>query len=215
MNDELLHPVAHQIEAYVEGSLDDADRAVLESHLNSCARCTTELEEWRAIFAALSSLPHVEPLPGFADRVMAGVRISVPWPARVAALLRRLIPGTTSGWMLMAALLALPVLATGGALAWLFSHPGLTPGALWFFLRARAADALLSLAGRAGTAVVESEAAVQLVEWTRMLLAQAGTSGLGAMAASFATLIVLSTWILYQNLFRTSTRGKPHATYCI
>lgn len=210
----MLHPTPDRLEAYVDGSLADADRAVLESHIVSCGRCEAEVEEWRALFAALSSLPHVEPTAGFADRVMAGVHVHQPWPARVAALLRRLVPTTTAGWALASAFLALPVLLAGGTTAWLLSRPWLTPQGLWLFARERAVDAVLSLAGRAGVAVLESDAALGVTTWARSLLTEVGARELGAAAALSATLIALSTWILYQNLFRTPTREKSYATYC-
>lgn len=215
MSIDMLHPAPDQLEAYVEGSLGAADRAVLESHLTTCARCASEVEEWRAIFAALSSLPRLEPTPGFADRVMAGVQIRLSWMDRVVALLRKLVPTTTMGWVVVTLLLALPVIATGGATAWLLSRPWITSQGLWLFLRERAVDGVYSLAGRAGLALLESDTAVRVVEWTRTILENTGTREIGAIAAICATLIVVSAWVLYQNLFRTSTRGKPHATYCI
>src|SRR5690606_15160866 len=105
----MLHPTPERLESYVEGALDDAERAVIESHLVTCARCQAEADEWKAVFAALSSLPRFAPSPGFADRVMAGVQVRQPWTVRVMDLLRRLVPSGTTGWLLATALLALPV----------------------------------------------------------------------------------------------------------
>lgn len=215
MTEGMLHPAAEELEAYVDGSLPDAERAVLESHVNSCPRCAAEVDEWRALFAALSSLPHLDPTPGFADRVMAGVQIRRPLSIKVAELLRRLLPTSTTGWVLVTALLALPVLGTAGILARLPAQPWLTPENIWLFIRARAADAVLSLAGRAGMAVLESNTASVLIQWGQGVLSRVGTAELGMAAAGFAVLAALSAWILYQNLFGTSTRGKPHATYPI
>src|SRR5690606_39557442 len=46
-------------------SLSEADRAVLESHLITCSRCQMEVEEWRALFGLLASLPQIEPAADF------------------------------------------------------------------------------------------------------------------------------------------------------
>ncbi len=211
----MLHPTPERLEAFVEGALADSDRVVLESHLVTCARCQVEVDEWKAVFAALASLPRIEPSPGFADRIMAGVRVRRPWLVRVVALLRRLVPTTTTGWMLTTALLALPVLVAGGAVTWLLSRPSITPEGLWLFVRGRVTDGVMSLAGRAGTAVLESSAALWLWESAKALIADVGAAELGAAAALFAMMTALSAWILYDNLFRTSRRENHYVMHCI
>jgi anti-sigma factor RsiW len=212
VRNNMLHPASEEVEAYVAGSMSDADRAVLESHLIGCEQCTTEVEEWRALFTGLAALPYLDPTPGFADRVMAGVRIHQPWPARVAALLRRLAPTTTMGWFLVTAIVSLPVLTMGGALTWLLSRPWLSLDALWIFITFRAEAALFGIAKRAGTLVIESQTTLWVVDGVKQLLTWMGAPGIGAAAAIGAALISLSVWTLYQNLFRHSTRGGSHAT---
>lgn len=211
----MLHPAPERLEAFVEGVLDDADRVVVESHLVTCARCQAEADEWKALFSVLSSLPRIEPSPGFADRVMAGVHVKQPWTVRAMDLLRRLIPSGTTGWLLATALLALPVLAAGGVMAWLLSRPTITPEGLWLFVRDRATDGLLSLAGRAGSAVLESSTTLWIWDSARRLATEVGTAELGAAAAAFAVMTVLASWILYDNLFRTSTRENHYVMHCI
>jgi anti-sigma factor RsiW len=84
-----IHLSAEQIQALLEGDLprDRRERHLLEEHLASCARCSAEVDAWRVLFADLSELaarPLPRPSPGFADRVMSGVRIPEPvsQPAR-------------------------------------------------------------------------------------------------------------------------------------
>jgi anti-sigma factor RsiW len=208
----MLHPASQEVEAYVAGSLADADRAVLESHLIGCPHCAAEVEEWRALFAGLAALPHLDPTPGFMDRVLADVRIHQPWPARVAALLRRLAPTSTMGWFLVTALLSLPVLIMGGALTWLLSRPWLSLEELWIFASFRAEATLLALTRRLAALVIESPTTLWVVDGVKQLLTWIGAPGIGAAAAIGAALITLSVWTLYQNLFRHSTRGGSHAT---
>lgn len=213
MTESLLHPTSELLEAYVEGSLQDSERVVLESHLLSCSYCQAEVEEWKALFAGLAALPHFEPGPDFADRVLAGVRLRQPWTVRVAELLRRLVPKTTVGWALVAACVALPFLVFGGVLAWLFTWPSVTPRGLWLYARERLTDAVLSLVGQAGAAVFESEVARGVVQWGRAWVATVDPSAVGAGLALFATLTLVSAWVLYQNLFRTPARERRYVSY--
>lgn len=213
MTESLLHPTSELLEAYVEGSLQDSERVVLESHLLSCSYCQAEVEEWKALFAGLAALPHFEPGPDFADRVLAGVRLRQPWTVRVAELLRRLVPKTTVGWALVAACVALPFLVFGGVMAWLFTWPSITPQGLWLYARERLTDALLSLVGQAGAAVFESEVARSVVQWGRTWVATVDPSTVGAGLALFATLTLVSAWVLYQNLFRTPARERRYVSY--
>lgn len=208
----MLHPTPDRLEAYVEGGLPDADRAVLESHVQDCPRCRADVEEWRGLFAALAELPRFEPSVGFAERVMAGVRVREPLWSRVLAVLGRLVPQSTFGWVLVAALVSLPVLATGGVAAWLLTRPGLSPEALWVFLSARSAEAAAVAWSWLGQSVLDSQAATLLA---RMLagLAEAGTQRVASLASLFAVLMVISSWILYTNLIRPSTRERRYVSY--
>lgn len=205
MSEPLLHPAAERLEAYVEGTLADADRAVLESHLLSCPRCQAEVEECRALFAALASLPLFDPSPGFADRVMAGVQVRVPVADRVAAVLGRLLPRTTRGWALAAAFLAAPILVVAALAGWLFTRPFVTPQALWLFLSDRVVDGVGALLGTVGTALLHGQLALWFSQVVRDVVGGHGAQ-VGAGLALFAVLTVVSIWVLYRNLFRTPTR---------
>ncbi|MFW6079469.1 MAG: anti-sigma factor family protein, partial [Gemmatimonadota bacterium] len=131
MSDSMMHPEPERLEAYVEGSLPEAERAVVDSHVMTCARCQTATEEWRTLFAELARLPRPAPEPGFADRVLADVHIRRPLAARAAERLGWFVPESTRGWAVAAALIALPVLAGVGAVAWLLSRPWLSAEGLW------------------------------------------------------------------------------------
>jgi len=146
---------------------------------------------------------------------MAGVTVRRPLSVRVLELLRRLIPTGTAGWLLVTALLALPVVVTGGLLAWLLSRPGVTPLTLWLFVRDRVSDGIMSLAGRASASLLENSTAQLVWEFFQRVIAGADSARLGVAAAMFAVLTVIALWILYDNLFRTSTREKHHVLHCI
>lgn len=212
VRNEMLHPATEEVEAYVAGSLSAADRATLESHLAGCPECTAEVEEWRALFAGLAALPQIEPSPGFADRVMAQVRVRQPWHVRIVIMLRRFLPSTTGGWLLATAILALPVLTMGGALTWLISRPWLSLGDLWTYLGFRAEEFMTAIVRRVAIMILENQTSLSILEWVHQTMTAIGAPGVGIAALIGAVVMTLSVWTLYQNLFRDSTRGGSHAT---
>ncbi len=212
MSEPPLHPSPDRLEALVEGVLVELEHSAVEAHLVSCARCQAEVEEWRAVFAVLASLPRLAPAPGFADRVLAHVRVKRPWTARIAAVLARLAPRTTTGWALLTACLALPAAAGTALIAWVLTRPGLSAQTLMVFLRERAADLALSFAGDAATTAMETSFAAWIAALIERLVAAAPMQ-LGAVAAVFAALTMASVWVLYRHLFRPSNREVHHASF--
>lgn len=208
------HPAPERLEAYVEDSLAAAERAVVESHLLTCARCQAVAEEWQTLFAELSSLPRPAPSPGFADRVMAGVRVPQPWYTRAAAWLGRLMPATTRGWAIAAAAIAAPVLTVAGAVAWVLSRPWISAQGLWLFVRDRTAEVAVGVTGWLGDLLLENTVALWVGEHGRSVLEGAGLPGIGLGLALLLGLTTLSAWIIYRNVVRTPTRDVHYASYC-
>lgn len=93
------HLSAERLQAFLEGGLPQRDVARTEEHLAGCARCTVELDAWRVLFEDLDDLSSHRPLEGFADRVMAGVRIPEPLPlaARIRSRLAVVVSDAPSG----------------------------------------------------------------------------------------------------------------------
>lgn len=70
---------------HVDGTLTDRERAVVETHLESCARCREEVELARAAVSALRELEDV-PVPlGVTDRVIPDARTEVPRRPSIAS----------------------------------------------------------------------------------------------------------------------------------
>jgi anti-sigma factor RsiW len=230
MSSSAYHPTEDRLEAFVEGSLDRAEHAVMESHLLGCAACQVQVEEWRALFAVLSDLPQLEPTAGFADRVMAGVQVAPlalhrrpawqqAWaalPGHAAAAVAaagRMLPQTTRGWAVATVALAMPVVVCAVLLAWLATSSYLSPGVLWAFATTQAADWLRAAGAAGATALLQTDVAAWLVAQLGTLLRNAGTAGLGVLFAAGGGATMLSTWVLYRYLFRTPTRETHHVTY--
>jgi len=69
-----LHPTPAEIEQWALGLLGAA-RAL---HLAQCPECLAAAERERKLYRELAQLGRFAPEPGFADRVMAQVRIPTP-----------------------------------------------------------------------------------------------------------------------------------------
>ena len=74
MTDTSMHLTTDEIELWAQGLLPAA-RAM---HLADCSLCRTEAERERKVILELVQLPKFAPNAGFADRVMAKVRVATP-----------------------------------------------------------------------------------------------------------------------------------------
>ena len=74
MTDISMHLATDEIELWAQGLLPAA-RAM---HLADCSLCRVEAEREREIILELVQLPKFAPSAGFADRVMAKVRVATP-----------------------------------------------------------------------------------------------------------------------------------------
>jgi len=215
---ELDHLSAESLQGYVEGAIGSAERAVLESHLAACAKCSGELGEWRSLFAVLTDLPQLAPSTGFTDRVLARVRIpeALPvwtrWAAGARQLAHRLTPRSAGAWAVAAAFITLPLLLGGGVVTWLVSKDYITVQSLWAFATHRAETGMQSLGASVLTAMMESSITGWLLAQARSLATSAGARGLGALAVGLGGLTMASLWILYRNLLRTPTREVNHVS---
>ncbi|HUG42118.1 MAG TPA: zf-HC2 domain-containing protein [Longimicrobiales bacterium] len=212
MSETLKHPDQERLQAFVEESLDGADAAVVASHLATCPRCRVEVEELQTLFGMLSSLAYHAPAAGFADRIMAGVRVRRPWFAVVEEWLERLAPKTARGWAFTSAMVALPAVATTALVWWLMTRPGVTVQGLWVISSDFASRALIGARGWAWARFADSTLAGWVTS-TAELVAAAGRGGIGLGVVMFATLMAASIWILYQNLFRTEARRTDYASF--
>ncbi len=211
------HPERATLEALAEGSLPEAERATVASHIEACASCAAEVDGFRQLFAALADLPRMAPSAGFADRVMANVRVApapaaVPDRAPLGERLRALVPGRRLRWTLAAAFAGLPVVTVGSALAWLLAQPNLSVQALWIFATQSIGAAIAGVASWTW----EAFASTRLASWMAALgrgLTAIAPGELGVAAAALAALTVACAWVLYSNLIRTPTRERHHVSY--
>lgn len=86
------HLDGERIQGFLDRRLGREAEAAVRKHLDGCARCRGEVEEWMSLFSSLSGIPEVAPPPGFRQKVMEGVEI----PSRSGLLhsLERLLPSS-------------------------------------------------------------------------------------------------------------------------
>jgi hypothetical protein len=74
MIDLAMHLTTEEIELWAQGLLPAA-RAI---HLADCSLCRVEADRERKVILELVQLPQFAPTAGFADRVMAHVKVPTP-----------------------------------------------------------------------------------------------------------------------------------------
>ena len=105
------------------------------SHVGTCQQCADGVADVREVSVALRDLPVVSPRPGLTERVMARVRLPLPWHRR-AVIAARERKGISA-----AAAATLAALGAGGAV-WALQFPALRPAALATWIFGRAGDLL-------------------------------------------------------------------------
>src|SRR5690606_4628116 len=69
------HPEAEIVQELADGVLPGRRARDVARHLETCASCRTEAEAWTGLVRGLGRLPRHAPREGFADAVMAQVRV--------------------------------------------------------------------------------------------------------------------------------------------
>lgn len=199
------HPSDERLQDFIERLLPARQAARVQTHLDACPACAAQAASWRAAFARLQGLERFAPTEGFAARVMAGVQVTAPVPARVPewtrALrwVRGLVPQTRQAWAAVSGVALTPAVTIGLVLWTVFSHPTLTAPALASFVWWKV-SALATMAWQALSARALQSAGLFEVYSLFGSLASSPT----ALAAAFLTLsagTMVAAWVLYRNLF--------------
>lgn len=133
----------HLLPDEIDLLLDDEEGfgvAPLRAHLDGCATCRAEYDRLALVVGHLEALPLLAPRPLFTDRVMSQVQVFEPWHVALRNSVRRFVPQSTTGRVLVG--------ATGGAAA-----VGLSALTIWVGQRA---DALVFVGGLGAQRLRES-----------------------------------------------------------
>ena len=175
------HLLPEEIDLLLDGEVGFGT-APLKAHVRSCAECSAELEDARALVRELEHLPHFSPSPLFTERVMAHVQVFVPWHVTLLDTVQGRMPRSRAGRALAGAGL--------GSFAVV-----LTVISLWLIARLDTVIFAVDLALdriRTGTIGVLSDALTALLGDTALQLVRSGgVAGLGlAVALLFLTAAV-------------------------
>lgn len=208
MTDSTMHLSDWTLEQLAEEMLHGEELAGATAHVEECGRCAAELEGYRALFAALGSVPRFAPSPSFSEGVMARVRVG-PAPSPAWSLLQRWVPGTRRGWVFLGTAVATPAVSMVAVVLWLMSHPMVAPAGLFNWARGGLTEAVEAGVGQLFRWGMQSGlfGAGQLVmEAVRSL--PLGTVAL--VLAVLAVAIPLSAWSLIR-LVRTPMGNVNYA----
>lgn len=212
MTDATGHLPYWTLEQLADDGLSHRERSLAEAHLRQCGACQAELDSARALVAALERLPALSPSAGFADAVMA--RVQVAPAAAVAAAparsrVRRWLPATQKGWMMLAAFLLLPLVPLGMLGSWLQANPMVSVGALWTVVRGWMRDVAWSGVVETAGALGRSGVLAAVGDGLAAVPGPAA-GGVPVLLMVLLAAVPLSAWMMVR-LLRTPVGGMTHA----
>lgn len=210
------HLPTDRIQEYLDGGLSDRMASGARKHLAACESCKKEVRGWENLFGALSALGHLAPAPGFAERVMARVRIPslvpAPWATaggRILDWARGLLPQTRRGWAVAGGVASAPTVTVAALFYLVFSHPLLTVGTFTTYVSWKASAILATLFSTVAGAAVDSVALFQAYTVLGVLAEYPFLVGFGGLAFSLVSVVAL--WVLYRNLVATQAPERSYA----
>jgi anti-sigma factor RsiW len=213
----VAHVAPGRLQDYLEGRLAARAIASVESHLDTCAVCRSELAAFRAVGMALDALPALEPSPEFGERVLAAWRVeqmaavamapTTRW-GRVVAWARSRAPSSRQGWAAALGVATAPAVIALLLVRAVFSHPLVTVGNLSAFVRLQAGDLLGALAAR-GAALLQSVGLDAAAGTAVELLSSPPVAAGAATVASGLTFAAL--WVVYRFLIASQPADRPYA----
>ena len=212
-----MHLPPERIQDYLEGLLPPRASARAAAHLATCEGCASELEGWRRLFGSMGTLDRTAPSAGFAQRVMAGVRVPVPaptpWTRKLPGLVwewtRKLLPQSRRGWAIAGGIASAPTITAAALLYQVFSHPLLSLGSFSAYAYWKVSALLGAVSTALADRLVESVALFRAYTLVESVMASPVLAGLGGLA--FSLLSAAALWVLYRNPLTASPPEGEHA----
>lgn len=210
------HIPGGSLQDYLEGVLSGRRAAGAKAHLAACDPCREELKGWERLFGSLAALPSLAPTLGFAERVMARVRIPAPVPAPWREAGRRamgwgkgFLPQNRRGWAVAGGIASAPTISVAALVYLVFSHPLLSVGSFTTYASWKASALFASLFSSLSSAMVESLALFRVYSLLEVAAKSPLLVGFGGLA--FSLLSALALWVLYRNLVATPSVENRYA----
>jgi hypothetical protein len=112
------HLSPDQVDAWLTGALAPE----LQRHVDECQECLELLRAEREIVDQIAALPLLSPSAGFADQVMASVKVPDPFAIRSLQATRRRLFATPRSLALAASIALLLVGSMAGSIVWSLNH---------------------------------------------------------------------------------------------
>jgi hypothetical protein len=102
----------------IDACLSGAAGPELQQHLQQCRECSEQLQAEREIVEQIAALPPLQPSEGFADRVMAAVRVPDPFSIRSFQATRRRLFTKPKSLIAAASLMLVLLGSMAGSIVW-------------------------------------------------------------------------------------------------
>jgi hypothetical protein len=193
------HLTPDDLDAWLTGALVPAAQA----HLAGCPACQEWADTEREIVAMLGGLPLLSPAPGFADRIMARIRVPQPVTVSSFAMVRRWAFATRRHTAIAAGLLLVLACSMTGSIVWTLGHRE-TLAALGGWLASQAGQvAWLGVRGVASNFIEQP--------WFSGLRSLAASPGRLGLASALAMLAYLGGILAFRRLLALPTQQVAHA----
>lgn len=179
---EHRHLLPDEIDLLVDGE-EGFGVAPLAGHIEQCAHCRAEVDKQLKLVSALERLPHLEPSPLFAYRVMTRVPIFEPWHVAALDSVRRFVPRSRPARMLAAAAGGLVAVTLTLAALWIGSQLG-TVTLVANVATERLRASLVEFLGGAVSALVGEGAATAVLG--------SGPAGIAAALGAFLLTVIIA-----------------------
>jgi len=210
------HLPAEGIQDYLDDALPSREASSARDHLAACESCDEEVRSWQGLFRILGALGHLAPAPGFAERVMARVRIPAPMPApwavageRIVGWVRGFLPRTRRGWAVAGGVASAPTITVVALFYLVFSHPLLTAGTFTTYVSWKASALFSSVFSAVAGAAVDSVTMFRAYTVLGTLAESPLLVGVGGLA--FSLLSAVALWVLHRNLVATKAPERSYA----
>jgi len=194
------HLTPDDLDAWLSGALAPAAQA----HLAGCPACQERADTEREVVAMLGALPLLSPPPGFADRVMARVRVPEPAAVGTLTLLRRRAFATRRSMAIAASVLVVLLGSMAGSVVWTLGHQD-TLAAIGSWLTTQAGQAAwLGVRGVASNVIEQP--------WFTGLRTLAASPGRLGLALALTMLAYLGGILALRRLLALPTQQVAHAS---
>ena len=193
------HLKPDDLDAWLGGALAPAAQA----HIAGCPACQERADTEREIVLMLGALPLLSPAAGFAERVMARVRVPEPIAVSTFATLRRRAFATRRNTAIAAGLLIALLGSMAGSIVWTLGHQQ-TLAALGGWLTAQAGQAAwLGVRGVASGFIEQP--------WFAGLRSLAASPGRLGLASALAVFAYVGGILALRRLLALPTQQVAHA----